>query len=274
MIKPQVNSVTSFDHQPLYTESYSNHPHPKYQFVFIHGFGGDSNATLPAINQLLHTLPRCQCITYDLRGHGFSTTKFPSQTFVEQTGALDLQSICHAYSLTHPIFIGHSFGSIILYQYLLNKLSPQPTNSFLICFPVVSPRLPFRRLLQSFLSHTSQNLPPNQHKRNLTIHHQLSSTHDISLTRLYSDYNYSHKYIWLIHLLIILGYQPQTLSSSSSKLYFLFGQNDVLIQPKSALKQLPKLVHNYQTKILASNHHNCYTAHFVDLSNYITNLLT
>src|SRR3989344_4526982 len=124
-VSVQSRTVTSFDGQPLFSQSWS-HAHPQISLVFTHGLTGDSSAWELVIKPLMaqSEIP-IACLTYDLRGHGFSSRHFPQNSVdLIRVFAQDLQQMMMSWQIDRPILVGQSLFGLIIQEYLRQQLLP------------------------------------------------------------------------------------------------------------------------------------------------------
>jgi pimeloyl-ACP methyl ester carboxylesterase len=264
--------IPSFDHEPLFSFSIQNSTRPRHQFIFLHGMGGDCNNPLLVIHQLLKELPDCQCISYDLRGHGKSSNLYPLQgKTLERTSALDLQAICHYYDLDEPVFIGHSFGGLTIQQYLNLQLTPVPKHVFLVTSPITTPPDPFRRFAYKLLC--SLHTTTSTH-RSLKEHLSFRHGWDFDLNRLYSDASHTGFINWFLSYFALFGWSNQNLAVlNKPNITFIFGKRDAFIQihaSRALVKKLPKAGFAF----INSNHSHPYLNYSKTIVRHILNNLS
>ncbi|MBD3279645.1 MAG: alpha/beta fold hydrolase [Candidatus Pacebacteria bacterium] len=249
----------------LYCESYQNSTVVNHQFVLLHGLGGDANATITTIKAILQKIPQAQCITYDLRGHGKSTRSFPQKAqSIEAAGAIDLQQICQTLKLKQPVFIGHSLGTLIIQDYLVKQLLPQPQNCILLNAVTTTPPISLnRKLWFNIRKKLNQWFAQNQSskKRSLKQHTQHQNTFDFNIKRTILDYYYTGFLNLLLMYLATFGWQnPQLSVLNTSQVIYVYGSKDLLICKKTQekiLKQLPQA----KAVCLNCNHHQAFLTH-------------
>lgn len=242
------------DQEEIYTESFTNSNHIKQTVVISHGMGGDSNATVPFIEELLQLIPHLRCITYDIRGHGYSTRKFPKIDSVMGLLARDLRSICLDYSLKEPVFIGHSLGGIICQEYLVENLQPFPQAIYLLSsatkFPIPSlGTRPWSKLLTKISK--SSTIPQ---KRTVAQHKKYLKSFDYHVGRLYSDFKSVGVHDYLLLYLLIINWEnkmPQLIDKSEN--LYLIGTRDLVFLPRFQHSQLRQL-DNIERCEISENH--------------------
>lgn len=118
--------LPSFDQEKIWFKTYSQVVPEQTRgprLILIHGLSNDAQIWEGVIETILAQKPRTQIITYDLRGHGSSSQKFhhltQSHPYIEQVHVADLRHVIENFGGVRPILVGHSFGGIIIQEYLL-----------------------------------------------------------------------------------------------------------------------------------------------------------
>ena len=232
MLKKIARVISVIDQQEIYTESYANSKNVQHSFVISHGMGGDSNATIPFIQEVLKRIPNTRCITYDIRGHGYSPRNFANFETIEEILTLDLQSICQHYQVSKPIFIGHSLGGLICQEYVNQRLLPAPQSLILLSS---FPYFPLPNLGRKFWMKMLSGKKNNQRKptkRSVDDHFRFYQSFDYSLGRIISDIQHTSIRDFLLMYLSLCGWKnkhPQLLDKQGN--LYIYGKNDLVILP-------------------------------------------
>lgn len=83
--------------------------------VFIHGLSGSSSAWKEFESAFA---TQYRVISFDLRGHGYSQRPRSFAQFAPKHFADDVQALLMHLNVTHPIFVAHSFGTQVLFEFL------------------------------------------------------------------------------------------------------------------------------------------------------------
>lgn len=270
----QIKYIHSFDNEPLYTEIFQNSKNNKYDFVVLHGLGGDSNATLLLIESLLKKIPHLRCITYDLRGHGYSSKKWPAkENNLETVGAKDLAFICDFFKIKKPIFICHSLSSIILQEYILQKCQPFPQYSFLMSAPLKIAPISISRKFWFKIYKKTNFLFKTHKKRSLKHHLKNKDTFDLSLYRIIDDIRHMGLINFLLMYFSLFGWKNDNLESlNKNNVFFCCGSKDILLIEKKQ-RQLLIDVKNIQIKSFNSNHHQIFTNNYEEVSDLVKSVI-
>ena len=253
-MQPNSFYISSFDNQPLFVETKQNSDQINQHFFLSHGLGGDSNSCIPLVDQLLSQIPHSCCVTWDLRSHGLSSNSFPKQyDSVEAVSICDLQTIINTIKPQRFYLIGHSFGGLITHQYLLDELSPQPQQAFLIATPIDKIGVNLNR---KFWFSILKKLPGRTKDKRTTqqfLSHQ--NGWDFDYKRVLEDIKYTGLTDWLLIYLSLIGWRNQTIDKSDSeKITFIYSKNDLII-PRPMVEKLLKKMKKTHRFCLTANHH-------------------
>jgi len=251
-----MNYLKSFDGEKIAYQFLSNPPNYQDTIVLVHGFGGDPNFLIPFVEELIKLIPKKRIISYNLRGHGYSTMRFPknAQSF-EQTHTKDLQFLLRHLKIKNPILVGHSLGGIAVQEYLVEKLEPHPKKTIFVCTTTHLSGLPqikkvFFELLKKLPISTT-----HPKEKSVNFHRQFKNNLDIDLKRFAHDTRISGGLVrWLVMMGSLLGWQNHNLSSLDKKsCYYIYGSKDLIVPAfvqERRLKKLTKI-----NKILINSNH-------------------
>lgn len=252
-------TVKSFDQEFLFAQAWKNSPRPKYNFLFLHGVGGDSNATIGSIQQTLAIIKNCRCIAYDLRGHGLSSHHFPENLDkVEVIGAYDLQAICNFFKLKKMIPIGHCFAGMILLTYTQLKLAPSFEQAIFINTPLNTRiKLPVPR---KWWLQLLRLLPSGQaKKRSWQFHLHFKDTFDLDPVRVVNDFLTTGVLNLTLSDLAIINWSTSDYKDIDKPGFvFIRGSHDLFFPPNFQKKSLQPL-QQVQKKQYDMNHHQMFT---------------
>jgi len=264
--------LPSFDNQPLFVEVTQNSDQIDQYFFISHGLGGDSNSCVPLVDQLLEAIPNSGCVTWDLRSHGLSSNRFPDKfESVEAVSIRDLQTIIQKINPKRFYLIGHSFGGLINHQYLLEELTPQPLQAFLIATPIDKIGINLNR---KFWFSILKKIP-GRTKDKRTTQQFLSHMNgwDFDYKRVLEDIKYTGLTDWILIYLSLIGWKNQTIDKSDSeKITFIYSQDDLIIPKKVMEKSLNKMTKAHRF-CLSANHHQPPLKYPQEISQIIKNSL-
>jgi len=234
--------ITSFDGEKIFTHSLCNSKSVKYNFIFPHGWGGDSNSLFFFAGLLLKKSPNSMCLLYDQRGHGFSSKKFSQANNLETILALDLQSIIDSLNnQKNIILVGHSMGAVAVQKYLQNDRCAKKVNkTILICSPFSIPSFLGKRKIWFGLL---KKLKSNKNiKRTASQQKKFRNTRDFNLSRMISDIYYMGFLRWILVLGAIQGWKNNDLECLNNKnILHIVGSKDSVLDEKKQLKIILKL---------------------------------
>lgn len=252
-MKIKINYLTSFDGEKLFTQEFSSNPQINQYIFLTHGIGGDSNAMLLLVEQILKEIPNTCCVVWDLRGHGFSTNQFDNKNSLEYLNALDLHQIIQKYKPKKFYLVGHSLGGITSHQYLIEDFSPSPDHTFIVSSPIKNLGYnPLRKiafyLLTKFTSPTKKKRTLEQFKKN-------KETIDFDIGRIIQDIQYTGLINWILIYFALFGWKNIAIEKSNTeKLTIIYNKQDWMIHPFFVKKQLASIP-KANSVCLDSNHH-------------------
>lgn len=269
-----VKYIKSYDGEILYAEARRNSKKIKYNFVILHGLGGDANSTLLLTNNILKNIPDSQCITYDLRGHGFSSNVFPSSAeTIEDNGAKDLKSVCDYFLIKKPIIICHSIGGIFIQRYLEKEIKPEPLYTFLFCSPLTTYPFSISRHVWFYSYKKISKFLRNKKRRSLEEHLKYKNSVDIDIYRILNDVKYTGLVNLTFNYLSLFGWKNKSLKSiDKENVFFVCGINDTILPQKKQLKLLNNL-NKIKIKSFNSNHHQIYINNYLKITNLIKRIV-
>lgn len=249
-------SLPSFDKESLAVDIWGDELSAQ-PLIISHGMGGDSNALVWLVEELFRqkksSLP-LTVVTYDLRGHGNSTRVFPPATSIEEVLAKDLQTICQYLSITKPIFLGHSFGGIVVQEYFNRQLQPSPQQIFLVSSALTFPGLStIRTKAYRWLTRYSTHQKKIS-KRTPSDHLRYKNSFDFHPGRVWSDLKAMGGWEFLLVYLSLLGWQnpqPDTLAQTTCE--YIWGNRDWVLWP-SRQQQTLKAFSFFHSQEIDSNH--------------------
>jgi len=249
--KKKVEYLHTFDSESLCVERYTVGV-PKNKLLVVHGIGGDSNAALPFVKDLIRLSDNFECIVYDLRGHGYSTKHLGTEKDIETIHAKDL---LHIISLekTPLNILGSSFGALVLYKAV--ELNPDFPRKKLFFASMNYRILPFsvnRRVWFSLLKKLKK-IDKNS-KRSMEKHLSYQHTHDFSPRRVTSDVLSFGPVLFFLSYFSIFGWKssnPQALNSPNN--YLFYGKNDLVFPRKQQEKWL-KTMPFMKSRMFSTNH--------------------
>ncbi|MEO8581534.1 MAG: alpha/beta fold hydrolase [Patescibacteria group bacterium] len=243
--------INSFDGEPLYLERYWKGK-PTKKLIILHGICGDTNATVPLIREILKIDDSIECITFDLRGHGYSTRKMPDEDNFETVYAKDLIAVVKNEKGLVSI-AGHSYGGFIMQKLLeIEPELPREKLFFISTYNTlpsfsISRHFWFSRLKKKKNFLIKQKRTPEQH-----LKHQHS--HDFSPWRILADlrfFGFSHYFYLYASTFGWKSLTPQIINKEN--VYFFYGDKDLIFSQKIQekwLKQLPLV----KGKVFHTNH--------------------
>lgn len=247
-MKPsQTLRLRSFDEAELYVEIYDP-PHGEAQFdvVLVHGLTGDTAAFSWVIEGLHQNSPvPVRCITFDLRGHGWSDCHFPvNEPNLIRPLARDLNEICQQLVTRPLILAGQSLFGLIVQQYFLidNYLPPVAT---VLITPVIqtAPLSINSSWWWHQLLKASQRWTRHPLKRSLADHLRHLGSFDYSPGRIHSDVTYMGLSRYLLFWLSLFGQRSSNLAAlNTPTTHYVYGLQDRIVSAfvqRRFLRQLP-----------------------------------
>jgi pimeloyl-ACP methyl ester carboxylesterase len=251
-----MNYLKSFDSEKIAYQFLNNPTNYQNTIVLVHGFGGDPNFLIPFVEKLAELTPQKRIISYNLRGHGYSTMKFPkeAQSF-EETHAKDLQSLLEHLKIKNPILVGHSLGGIAVQEYLTKEFKPNPKKTIFIS--ATTQTLGLSQIKKIFFE-ILKKLPistTHPKEKSVDFHRQFSNNLDIDLKRFIHDTQISGGLVrWVVMMGSLLGWKNHNLSSLDKKsCYYIYGSKDLIVPASIQEKRLKKLK-NINKILINSNH--------------------
>lgn len=237
----------SFDGENIAYKTHHKPNNPKDSIIIVHGFGGDVAFLEDLIEELKKKNEKKQIISLILRGHSFSSKKFPhDEECLEVVHAKDLHSLINHLEINHPIIIGHSLGGIVIQSYLNQKLLPKPKKVFFICS--TTQMMGINILRKNFYKILTKIPNRNNHfkTRNKLFYDQFKNSWDIDFRRFLHDTSViGSPFFWFLHFLAIHGWQNNDIKQLDNKhYYYIFGKNDIIVpsfRQYLSLKDLNKL---------------------------------
>lgn len=103
-----------FEDRGIYYRIHGDDKSPR-TIVLIHGLSGSSSAWIEFEKFFEHEY---RVVSFDLRGHGYSRRPMHSAEYAMSAMAEDCVALLKHLQIEHPIIIGHSLGSLILFELL------------------------------------------------------------------------------------------------------------------------------------------------------------
>ena len=247
-----MNYFKSFDSELIAFETHQEPNDPTDHLIFVHGLGGDVSFLLPTIVPLSQLQPDVAIYSIWLRGHAFSSKKFPpGRHTIETVHALDLQALIKHLKIERPILLGHSLGGQIIQAYVSQKLSPAPKKFFLVCSSLKNggnQRL--RHLAYKILT----KLPAPRTKfssRPPDFYQSFAHSSDLNIFRFWYDSGVlGGLTYWLLHFFSILGWENNDRKSlDQNSGFYLYGKKDIIIPRGHQIRHLKKFKNLHKIEI-------------------------
>ncbi len=152
--------------------------------IFVHGVSGSSSAWINFEKRFSKIF---NILTFDLRGHGksFRPEKF-SEYYLENFSE-DLYGLIKHENVTNPILIGHSFGNLVILNFLEKHLKLVKSVIFVSTEYAPSKRLANKIVAASFLLNPLAALLNSKKKLGHVDYSNYKNTGDWNLKRMYAD---------------------------------------------------------------------------------------
>lgn len=226
------NYIESFDGEKIFTVQQGCLNKPKKDIIFISGLGGGVTSLTFPIEKLLQLEPNLRCITLDLRGHSKSSHCFPLEnSSLFEIFAKDLSYILKKMEIKNPIIVAHSLGGLVLHTYLEKSLTPSPEFSIFVAVPFSGHYLPSKGkyFFYQLLSKMSSNFKPKAPML-VETHLKYKNSFDFSIGRIFNDIlTMGISEFILIWLNVFSWRMPSYKNISNSKLFFIFGDHDKVV---------------------------------------------
>lgn len=238
--------LKSFDSEKIGYQIISQPQNSNKNIVVIPGFGGDINFLNSFLNNLKESNQSATIYFYSPRGHAFSSKCFPQHMTVENVHAQDFSNFVKTLNLKRFIVVGHSYGGVILQNYLNLENKVNPEKFFLICSaPKIFGVKIFKQLCYNLLSKKTPIDKPFSYQTP-KFYKKFNHSWDIDLERWHHDTYVTGGILnWVLHFLSLSDWQNNNLNNLDQQTgYYLYGKKDIII-PKvkqlSYLKKLPKI---------------------------------
>lgn len=226
--------ISSFDGENIFVTSEQNSSQPLSEFVFVHGMAGDAEAYHQLSTLLLANIPNTIIHRYDLRGHGFSSYRFPqSDKSVYDVLSKDLDSLYEKLHLKSPILLGQSMAGLIIQNFINLYPSKKIAGVILISSTFSLFNLSLApQFWYGQLSQWSQKLPWQQRRRQSQDHLHFKGSWDYSPPRLATDIYFTRLSKYILLWLTVFGWKNQHIQvlNAPTTLY-ISGTQDLVIPP-------------------------------------------
>ncbi len=246
---------TNFNEAEIFSLYRSNTKKPEFTLIILHRLGSDGAATQKFAELLLKKIPNIATISYDLRGHGLSTKSWSQGSRqMEDDLVKDLHSIAQKCSKTKLVFVGESLGGVVVQEYFLRKLSPNPVHSFLICTHPAFFSLLKGRALRFALLKRMASLGGKTKKRSYEQHQNNKGRHELDPKRVFVDIWHTGFFRWLLLFSSLFGWQNKNWELfDKSSLTYVYASRDFFIHRKRQERALKHFA-NIKKKLVDSNH--------------------
>lgn len=235
--------LKSFDSEKIGYQVINQPQNSNGDIVVIPGFGGDINFLNRFLNELKILNPKANLYFFSPRGHAFSSNNFPEGFDLENVHAQDFLAFIKYFNLKKFIVIGHSFGGVIIQNYLNLPNTIYPTQFFLICSAPKINGVPFlKKTCYNLLARRSGDRKPFAYQTP-KFYKKFEKSWDIDLARWFHDTVVTGGIInWILHFLSLSPWHnqnPTTLNQETG--YYLYGKKDIIITKSQQLGYLKKL---------------------------------
>lgn len=235
--------LKSFDSEKIGYQVINQPENSKNSIIVIPGFGGDINFLNNFLAELKKLNPKSEIYFYSPRGHAFSSNNFPEDSLIEQVHAQDFFTFIKYLNLKNFTVVCHSYGGVILQNYLNLHNVPQPNNFFLICSTPEILGISFlKKISYQLLSKKGGDKKPFAYQTP-KFYKKFEKSWDIDLERWFHDTVVMGGVInWLLHFLSISHWQNKNLNTLNQETgYYLYGKKDIIIPKLQQLNYLKKL---------------------------------
>lgn len=250
--------IKSFDGESLFVSEHSNSSYPTETYLLLSGLGGCVTSWHWFIQSLLQLRPNSRCVTVDLRGHGLSTHNFSSKASdLMDCYAKDLEVLIQAYA-TNPVelvFVGHSFGCLILQEYLKEHSGDVFKKIVLVTAPIQIGKSWLKIPLAYSLLVTWSKLHPQAIRdHSLKEHLYYKNSFDLNFLRVLNDTKIMGKVMFALIWGALLGWKSTTTNSlNKQNIHRIFGTKDVFLSGGSQ-KKIQQTYPNCTYHFLPTNH--------------------
>jgi len=221
--------------------------------IFIHGLSGSMSAWARYSEKFQD---KFNLIKIDLRGHGKSHKYTQTSEYEISCFSKDINNIIKHFKIKDPVFISHSFGSLVLIDYILRYNATSGKAIFL------SARFNLKNVMIRFMSSFLLSMirpaksPAISTGKNLHINykrHPLNT--DFDLKRTWADISNTGLYIYLscIKHISKLDYQKDLFNVSIPTL-FIHGTHDSIFNIQLIRDIYTRISHSRLVEIQGANH--------------------
>lgn len=277
-MKPsQTRRLRSFDDAELYVEIYdSPQGDAVFDVVLVHGLTGDTAAYSWVIEGLQQNSPvPIRCLTFDLRGHGWSACHFPvNEPHLIRTLARDLNEVCQQL-VTHPLILaGQSlFGLVIQHYFTIEKHIPPVATVLITPVTQTAPLSINSSWWWHQLLKASRAWTPHPTKRSSDDHLRYLGSFDYSPHRIRSDITFMGLKRYLLLWLSLFGQRSSNLAAlNNPNTHYIYGLQDRIVSSyvqRRVLKHLP-----LATSYPINSNHNAIVNHPKEVTSVLLNVIT
>lgn len=236
--------IKSFDSESINYHLFRHDPNSGEYLIIIPGFGGDINFYNDALNLIKQQKPHLNLVVTFLRGHGFSTKNFPDvSAHITQIHAQDLLALIKKLRPKKLYLVGHSFGGVILQDYLNIDQSIKPEKFFLFCSTTKMLGIKvFSQIAYQILANWPKQTKPFSHQTP-NFYKRFGSSWDLDFKRWLHDCSVVGGVIpWLAHFIAMSAWENKFIKNLDLESgYYFYGKQDIIVPKLIQLANLKNL---------------------------------
>ena len=230
-----------------------NNFNPKKEtIIFVHGVSGSSSAWIPYEKKFEKEF---NILTFDLRGHGKSFRPKKSSDYSLKKSSEDLYSLVKHERISNFFLIGHSFGNLIILEFLKKHQKMVKAVIFVSVEYAPSKRKSTKSIKPLFVLSPLLRFLYKKNKNGQVNYSKYKNTSDWNLRRMYADIKNTGLTSFLYSIKNSLNFNAENfLIKIKIPVLIVHGQKDTIF-PISSAKEMSKKIKGAEFIVIKEANH-------------------